>query len=117
MIDRLRKAIYLLLALALLLQACEPSGVKQNQARPVTLRVSLLPYISYAPFAIGKEEGYFADQGLEIELVEMRSENIIPTLVQGKVDVGAGFMGVSILNAIERGARIKFVADKGHIAP
>ncbi len=117
MIDHFWKTVYLLLALSLLLQACEPSGVKQNQAKPVTLKVTLFPYISYAPFFIGKEEGYFAEQGIEIEFVEMRFQNIIPTLAQGKVDVAAGFMSVNILNAIARGARIKFVADKGYIAP
>lgn len=117
MIDRLWRTIYLILVLSLLLQACEPSGVKKNQAKPVKLKVSLLPYISYAPFFIGKEEGYFAEQGLEIEFVEIRSEDNIPALAQGKLDVAAGFMAVNILNAIARGAGIKFVADKGHIDP
>jgi NitT/TauT family transport system substrate-binding protein len=40
----------------------------------------------------------------------------IPSLAQGDLDVVGGNLRVSLLNAILRDGRIKFVADKGHLA-
>jgi NitT/TauT family transport system substrate-binding protein len=100
---------YALLPFLLLLH-CQP--------KPVTLRVLLLPFLSYAPFLIAEEEGYFAQQGLQVEFVKLiRTDDAIPALVQGKLDVAAGPVSVGILNAMLRGAKIKFVADKGYVAP
>lgn len=92
----------------LMFSAC--SGSKE----PATIKVVFLPYLSNAPFFIAQEEGFFAEQGLTIELVEMaRSSESIPALEQGDVDVVGGAISAGLLNAIYRGANIKVVADKG----
>jgi len=110
----LRKPTYLLLALALLLQACAPAVVEQPE--PVELKVVLLPFLSFAPFFIAEEEGYFAEQGLKIEFVRLSgAEEAIPALVQGELDVGAGTISSALLNAMAKGTNIKFVADKGYL--
>ena len=69
-----RKHAYLLLvmALALLLQACASSPVEQPAPEPAKLKVTLAPYLGFAPFFIAEDEGFFAEQGLEIELVEIK---------------------------------------------
>lgn len=41
-------------------------------------------------------------------------QGTFPALIQGEVDVIAGFVTVSIFNAINKGANVRYVADKGH---
>lgn len=116
MIIHLRRLTYFFLALILLLQACAPAVIEQPE--PITLKVVLLPYLTFAPLFIAEEEGYFAEQRLQIEFVKMeRSSQAIPALAQGELDVVGGTTSFSILNAIARGAEIRFVADKGYVAP
>jgi ABC-type nitrate/sulfonate/bicarbonate transport system substrate-binding protein len=117
MIIHIRKLTYLFLALALLLQACAPAVVEQ-QPEPVKLKVLLLPYLAHAPLFIAEEEGYFAEQGFQIEFVKMtRSAAAIPALAEGELDVMPASINLALLNAMARGANIKFVADMSHIAP
>jgi NitT/TauT family transport system substrate-binding protein len=106
------------LLIALLLAACTPSRVEQHPPEPVTLKVLLLPYLSFAPLFIAEEEGYFAEQGLQIEFVKISdSAEAIPALAQGELDVWASFVSIGIFNAIAREGGIRLVADKGYIAP
>ena len=73
-----------------------------------------LPYLSFAPYYVAQAEGYFAEEGLEVEFVELGGEEATPLLIQGELDVIVG-IGAYYLNAIARGAEIKVVADKGHV--
>ena len=59
-------------------------------------------------------EGYFADEGLDIEIFWADSSAmVIPSLAQGKVDVSTtGQFDASFINVIERGARIRLVAAR-----
>jgi len=114
--ERIRRTMYVLLAanLALLVYACASPTVVPSQQEPVHLKVTSQPFLSFAPYYIAQAEGYFAEEGLEVEFVEMAGEEATPLLTKGELDVIAGF-GVYYLNAIARGAEIKVVADKGHI--
>lgn len=106
------------LLIALLLGACAPFEIEQPQPELITLKVVTLPYLVYAPFFIAEEEGYFVEQGLQIELVELkRISEAIATLVQGEVDVSAGLVNVGVMNAMAREGAIKVVADIGYVAP
>ena len=110
-------SIVVLLILGLFLQTGTCSGGGQRQPEPMKLKVLLLPYLSFAPLFIAEEEGYFAEQGLEIEFVKMTSSApAIVALARGELDVVAAILSVGLLNAMARGAKIKFVADKGYIA-
>ena len=85
---------------------------------PATVKVVTLPFITFAPFYIGVEEGYFADQGIEVELVNMTvQEEILPALSSGQVDVSSGLVSAGMFNAIARGAEIAITADKGVVDP
>lgn len=109
----------ILILLSILLQACGAAG-SQSEAtpEPVKLKVIVLPYVSYAPFFIAQDDGYFSEQGLEVEFIRLdKTAEAIPALAQGQVDVAAGLMEVSTLNAIAKGSKIKYVADKGYIPP
>ena len=100
----------------LLLGACAPLGVEQPEPEPVKLKVVSLSYLSYAPFFIAQEEGYFAEQGLEVEFVKSGSEEAVPPLAQGQLDVLGGTISTALLNAMAQGADVRFVADRGYIA-
>jgi NitT/TauT family transport system substrate-binding protein len=116
-INYLWKHTGLLLTLASLLQTCACVGIEQPQPEPTTLKVAILPYLSFAPFFIAEEEGYFAEQGIQIEFVRLAPQDSTPALAQGEVDVSAGLVTAGLLNAIARGGKIRIVADQEHIDP
>jgi NitT/TauT family transport system substrate-binding protein len=112
--------VVLLLFPALLLQACAPSATPQPEApaEPDQLQVVVLPFLSFAPFFIAQDEGYFAEQNLEVEFVQFDdSAAAIPALAQGDLDVVSGFISVGTLNAIASGEELKIVTDKGYMNP
>jgi NitT/TauT family transport system substrate-binding protein len=105
----------LLIIISILLQACDAGRKDDEPSTPesTNLRVLLLPFMSFAPFFIAEQEGYFTEQGLDVEFVRMeRGTEAIPALAQGDIDVYAGAISVSILRAIQDG-EIRIVADKG----
>ena len=97
--------------------ACGPAGDERGRAdRTVRLTVGYRPFLSYSPLFIAQEEGYFAEQGLEVEFVKvLRTSHGMPALSDGKLDVLAGSLNAGLLNAVARGARLRMVADKTHI--
>lgn len=119
MIDHLRKCLLCsFLVIVLALQAGLSFGREQTPPEPIRLKVLLLPFLSYSPLFIANEEGFFAEQRLQVEFVKMDSSAMaIPSLAQGDLDVVAGSLRINTLNAIIRDGKIKFVADKGHISP
>lgn len=100
--------------------AIEPAPAEQTEAplEPVSLKVASLPFIAFAPFFIAQEEGYFQEQGLEVELVNLvQGQDALTALISGEVDVSAGLLSAGILNPIARGTNLRVVADKGYIDP
>ncbi|REK25338.1 MAG: hypothetical protein DWQ40_00770 [Actinobacteria bacterium] len=84
----------------------------------VTVKVVTLPFITFAPYYIGLEEGYYEKYGIDIELVEFTvQEEILPALSSGQVDVSSGLVSAGMFNAMARGSEIKIVADKGYVDP
>lgn len=93
-----------------------PATVAQAELQPVKL--INLPFITFAPFYIAQDEGYFAEQGLEVEFINMtQQKEIIPALVSGQADVASGLVTAGLLNTIAKGAELAIVADKGYIDP
>jgi NitT/TauT family transport system substrate-binding protein len=108
-----------MLTLVTLLQACTPSAPlpELQSPEPRILKVGTKPYLSYAPFFVAQEEGFFSEQGLEVQFVELEPRATLPALMEGDVDVTAGLVSAGILNAIARGGRVRMVADKGYVDP
>ena len=81
----------------------------------VTLKVSMQPFLSFAPFFLAIEEEYFAEQGIDLEFVRFRLHgDELPALAQGQIDVSAGAVYPGFFNAVARGMNLKSVADRGH---
>jgi len=92
-------------------------AVWQPWSRPPkreSIRVVAIPYISFAPIFVALEEGFFADEGLDVELYPVsRSDAAIPLLIQGDIDVVPAAIMPSFFNVISRGADMRIVAGKG----
>lgn len=68
-------------------------------------------------FFIADRKGYFRDAGIAVTLTPFASAaRMIAPLGTGQLDVGAGTAAAGLYNAVERGIRIRIVADKGSIA-
>jgi NitT/TauT family transport system substrate-binding protein len=113
---RYHYVLYFLLIFILFFHAIKSFGFEKRQPEVIKLKLLLLPFLSFAPFFIASEEGFFAEQRLQIEFVKMsNTATAIPSLVQGDLDIVGTNIRVNLLNAILRDGRIKFVADKGHL--
>src|SRR3712207_1618423 len=85
-------------------------------------RSTLFPYttlfrsvgsIAEAGVYVAMAKGYFRDEGIEIESERFDSVvRAIPALGTNQVDVGAGAIGASFFNAIERGVDVRIVAPQ-----
>lgn len=122
-----RQSTYYLSILAFfgfLLSACSVQPVQVSPAtsapaasgEPVKVKAQILPLLSFAPYFIAQEEGYYADEGLEVEFVQFQhSSDAIPALLQGQVDVIGGALSFGLLNAMAKDEGMRLVADKGYL--
>jgi len=68
-------------------------------------------------FFIADKKGYFRDAGIAITVTPFASAaRMIAPLGTGQLDVGGGTVAAGLYNAVERGIRIRIVADKGSVA-
>ncbi|MCP4578744.1 MAG: ABC transporter substrate-binding protein [Deltaproteobacteria bacterium] len=82
------------------------------------LRVGALRLTSSAPLFIAVEKGYFAHEGLDVELKFMKSaQPVAMALAAGDVDVGATGLTAGLYNAAANGLKVSIVADKGRVWP
>jgi NitT/TauT family transport system substrate-binding protein len=84
----------------------------------VAVKVATQRLASDAALYVAQERGYFAEQGLAVELEEIvTGQGSIPPLAAGQLDVGVGSVSAGLFNAIARGIDIKLVATKGSVGP
>lgn len=73
---------------------------------------------SGAGFYIAKEKGYFKDYNIKIKFATFsNSDDMLPALASGKVDVAGGISSAAFFNSIAQGIDVKMIADKGHNIP
>lgn len=85
---------------------------------PPKIRVSMRPWLTFAPLQIAAARGYFAEEGLDVEFVTTQTAtSTIPLLLSGGIDVLGGNITPGFFNAMEQGARIRIVGDKGFVDP
>ena len=87
--------------------------VKENPK----VRVGFSPLLSFGPIMIADAEGYFRDEGLDVELVPaLSAQDETVGLVTGDLDVKLGPLHAIFFSAIARGANIRVVASQGYLA-
>jgi NitT/TauT family transport system substrate-binding protein len=75
---------------------------------PVAVKVGDAGTVAHRGIYIGLERGYFADEGLEAELVPFAGDQI-PSLLTGDLHVGNGGATPALFNAAVRGVGVKIV--------
>jgi NitT/TauT family transport system substrate-binding protein len=111
----LSRVLAVLLALGLLLS---PAWAVVAAPAPTVVRVAFTPLQAWAPLFIGEAEGFFAREGIKVEWVTFAGgADTVAVLIQGQLDVGAGSASAGFFNAVAQGARVRIVADKGHVEP
>lgn len=74
--------------------------------------------LRYGPTLIALDRGYFAERGLEIELVTTGGRRCaIPALVRGEVDASPQSPSLDFFRAVDPRKPIKIVADHGVVRP
>jgi NitT/TauT family transport system substrate-binding protein len=93
------------------------SAVPQTPAL-TTVKVGYAPLVSNGPLFIAMDEGYFARQGITVELVKIQNgPDMIPPLVNGDIAAGGSGISAALINAVSKGGHVRIVADKGRAAP
>jgi NitT/TauT family transport system substrate-binding protein len=92
-------------------QAPAPSATRA----PTKVVIGHFPATHTAGVYIAYERGYFAEQGIDAELVPFQALPEAAVLLNtGQMDIYAGGTGGNLYNAVARGIRLKIVADKAH---
>lgn len=74
------------------------------------------PFVSFAPFYIADQRGYFAEQGIEVEFVSLPSSvGSMTAAIQGQIDVAGVFLTANLMNGFANASNIRLVADKGYL--
>jgi sulfonate transport system substrate-binding protein len=93
-----------------------PAPAAAPPGPPVALKVATQRLTSDVAMYVALERGYFAEQNLAVELVEIATgQGSVPALAAGQIDVGVGAVGSGLFNAIARGIDVKLVATKGAV--
>jgi NitT/TauT family transport system substrate-binding protein len=104
----------LALAAALPIGCGKPESPGADSAADNTVRMVSMRYLSMAPLFVALDEGFFEQEGLNMEVVTVaRSDAAVPPLIKGLVDVVPAAMMPSFFNVIRQGAMMKVVAGKG----
>lgn len=79
-----------LLVLSLVLTACGASGEKEGQAgnKKVTLMLDWVPNTNHTGLYVAQEKGYFADEGLKVEIAAPAETTANQLVGAGKADFG-----------------------------
>jgi NitT/TauT family transport system substrate-binding protein len=96
----------------LLLAACGGGGGSSDASDkgPATVKVSVIPIVDVAPIYLGDQQGFFAQQGLKLQIQTAQGgAAIVPAVVSGQVDFGFSNY-TSLIIARSKGLPLKVVA-------
>lgn len=110
----------LLLALAVIAGACVPPQTPQPPAAETTgdtgLKIALLPVMDVLPFYVAEQKGYFAEEGIQVEAVPVKTAQERDTLMQtGQVDGElTDLIGPVLLNQNQPTAKVVYTARRAY---
>ena len=91
-----------------------PGSSAPSTPAMTTVKVAYISTTSFGPLFIAKEEGYFAQQGINVEFEKFQSaSSSLPALINGDIAVSGGQVSPGLVNAIAKGTHVRIVADKG----
>jgi NitT/TauT family transport system substrate-binding protein len=112
-----RRAI--IVFVVILLFACSrEQRVVQPETKPLTkVRLNVNPTVAYAPMMIAQDEGFFAQEGIDADLVRIDANTALVAVTTGELDVMSGPIRSGIFNVMLKNADVRVVADKGQLVP
>lgn len=105
-------------AAALLLSGCAADTTQDNadagEGELQTVNVGIVQLSIFAPIYVANEKGYFEDEGIELNLQNVKSgQDAIPLASSGQLDVVAAGMSAGLFSAVDAGLDIKVVGSMG----
>jgi NitT/TauT family transport system substrate-binding protein len=86
------------------------SAVSAVAQEKLTLRLDFLPYGTQAPLYLAKEKGWYADNGVDVQMDDgTGSASTVMLVDSGKYDLGFGSLA-SLLVARDKGIQVKSIA-------
>src|SRR5579875_2555432 len=83
-----------------------------------TVKLAYLPLLTHGSFMVAFEKGYWRELGLEVEGTQFGgSDQAMPFLANGQIDVAGGSAGAGFLNALSQGVTSRMVATLGGVRP
>jgi NitT/TauT family transport system substrate-binding protein len=100
-----------------------PAATTENEAEPTAVaaeeeaadlevvRVGYIPVTIYAPLYVADAKGYFAEEGIDVELLPVQggSDNVVQ-VAAGNFDVAGGGISAGMWNAADRGIEFEIIA-------
>ena len=87
-----------------------PHCSKPPEVKQMSMMMDWLPYFSWAPFVAAEEEGFFADEGIEVNVIEPPSvSDPIKLLVTNKVSFAISYVP-ALYAARDKGIPVKGIA-------
>ena len=82
-----------------------------NSTAKTVIRLGYVPVLIYAPLFVAQERGYFANEGLDVQLTPLQggSDSVVQ-LAAGNFDAAVGGAGAGLFNAAARGVKFTIVA-------
>lgn len=112
-----RKALIAIAALSVtaLLSACTTSvddqTAEKNDAGLIPINVGIIPFAELAAFYIGIDQGFFEDEGLDVEVLQLNGGGaVITALSAGDLDFAYSNY-VSVLQAASKGLPVSLIRE------
>ena len=106
------------MALLAVASCTAPESTRETTVELDHVTAVVMPFLTQMPFHIAQEEGYFEQEGIEVEFVRVgRSQELMAALARGEVDAVAGLLTVNELNTMASGVRVRVVASLAELDP
>lgn len=94
------------------------SGVAADRTAPQQVRYGVQNSASYAAAYIGLDQGYFREEGIDLDLVPFSdASQMIPALATDQVEAAGIGVNPALWNAVARGVPLKLVLDLATFRP
>jgi NitT/TauT family transport system substrate-binding protein len=96
----------------------DPPAARSPTTPVATVKLAYLPVVAHAIFFVAWEKGYWRELGLEVEGSEFGgSDQAMPFVANGQLDVAGGSSGAGFLNALAQGVGSRLVAGLAGVGP
>lgn len=92
-----------------LLAGCGSSTTSQDDGKPISIKVGYSPGICNAPLFVAYENGYFKEEGLDVEMVQIDPAHASDAIAADQVDLLSG-LSAKLMQPIANGLPVKVVA-------